>query len=451
MPILLAPPSPSPSAPVACTPGEGGIPDSVVGELLCGQWAVDAPHTVSAWVSANWRLVAAAVVLLVAARVGWALARRAVWRRHAAQACWLQITPPVTASPAATVGLWRLLATLLPAPHRLAMRPARLVWEVAATPTGTRCGLWVPPGLNPTAVIRVVQRGWPGARIEHRRPPAIAAGYPVVGLAVRPNRPEWQPLLDDPPPVTTSARREGSPPEEDRMRAVYDGLASAGRTGGGLLQVVVGRAPRHRIAVLRRATVHPERAGRRGGGLRAVALLADVLRAVVLGVLDFISPGPSSSPTRSRAADPYLAEQARQACTKYATAPHLLVAVRAMASGPTRAAARAAAADITSGYGLLGAHYTRHRVRRAGSVARWRWAAEPQMTLVTVAEAAALAGLPAEPAAYGLPAAASRRRPASHEVFQAGPPPAMRPARRPVPGPVELPDDDGQGTPWSTA
>ena len=37
-----------------------------------------------------------------------------------------------------------------------------------------------------------------------------------------------------------------------------------------------------------------------------------------------------------------------------------------------------------------------------------------------VDEVAALAGLPAEPAAHGLPAAASRRRPASRDVFTTG-------------------------------
>ena len=40
------------------------------------------------------------------------------------------------------------------------MRPARLVWEVAADPDGMRAGLWLPPGINPTAVVRLLQRGW---------------------------------------------------------------------------------------------------------------------------------------------------------------------------------------------------------------------------------------------------------------------------------------------------
>ncbi|NIL59932.1 hypothetical protein HCB18_26195, partial [Salinispora arenicola] len=66
--------------------------------------------------------------------------------------------------------------------------------------------------------------------------------------------------------------------------------------------------------------------------------------------------------------------------------------------------------------------------------------------------AAALAGLPAEPAAYGLPAAASRRRPGNRDVFRTGPA-----TRRPDPAPpkpdVPKPDDDPDDNPptvWST-
>jgi hypothetical protein len=39
------------------------------------------------------------------------------------------------------------------------------------------------------------------------------------------------------------------------------------------------------------------------------------------------------------------------------------------------------------------------------------------MQVAAVAEAAALAGLPVEPSAYGLPSAASRRLPATRDIF----------------------------------
>lgn len=440
-------PFPAMSAP-ACTLGEAGIPDSPLGRLLCGRWPAGGPHTIADWVAVNWRLVAAAAVVLLVVRLGWAIVQRTMWRRHTGRACWLEITPPVTATHAATTDVWRLLATLLPAPRRWTLRPARLVWEVAATPTGTRCGLWVPAGLNPTAVLRVVQRGWPGARIEQRRPPALPAGQPIAAFTVHPIRPDWLPLVDD-PPADRGTRRDGMRPEQDRMRAVYDGLASAGRTGGGLLQVVVGRAPRHRIAVLRKATTHPRRPRRPArGGRRILALLVEAVRAVVLAGWDLLVSAKASARSTPRTADPYLAELGRQARTKHAGGPHLLVAIRAAATGPTRAAARAAAADITSGFGLLGVHLTRRRLHRPAGRLRSRWVAEPTMMLATAAETAALAGLPAEPAAYGLPAAASRRRPANHDVFHAGPASAVRRPRQPLP--TQQPPDDGPDMPWST-
>ncbi|TCB91651.1 hypothetical protein E0H26_25565 [Micromonospora zingiberis] len=425
------------------------MPDSVVGELLCGSWGDDATDAVWRLVRDRWPLLLAAVAALLAVRVAWALWRRRVWRRHAAAARWLEITPPVTATPAATVGLWRLLATVLPAPRRWALRPARLVWEVAADPEGMRCGLWLPPGVNPTAVVRLLQRGWPGARAEQTRPPAVPTTGAVAALAVWPTQPEWLPLVED----TTPAPRRGTDagaPEEDRLRAVYGGLASAGRTGGALLQVHLGRAPAHRLRVLRRAMTNPQQARSPRGASRAIGLLADGLRGLIIGVLDIVTPGPSSPRRRTSSTDPYTAELARQARAKYADAPHLLVAVHTVAAGPTKAAAVAAAADVSSGFGLLSAHVTRRRLRRGAVAAADRWVPEARMSLVSVAEAAAFAGLPAEPAAYGLPGAASRRRPATRDIFRAVPAPRQRPLADPPALSQRSGEHGDPPTVWST-
>ncbi|MEU8370082.1 hypothetical protein [Micromonospora tulbaghiae] len=393
------------------------MPDSVVGELLCGSWGNDGTDAVWRLVRDRWPLLLATVAALVAIRILLAALRRRVWRRHAAAARWLLITPPVTATPAATIGLWRLLATALPTPRRWALRPARLVWEVEADPDGMRCGLWLPPGVNPTAVVRLLQRGWPGVRAEQTAPPAVPTTGAVAALAVWPTQPDWLPLVED----TTPAPRRGTDagaPEDDRLRAVYGGLASAGRTGGALLQVHLGRAPAHRLRPLRRAMTNPQRARWPRGTARVAGLLADGLRALILGMLNIVTPGPSSPKRRTSPTDPYTAELARQARTKHADAPHLLVAVRTVATGPTKAAAVAAAADVSSGFGLLSAHFTRRRLRHGAVAAADRWVPETRMSLASVTEAAAFAGLPAEPAAYGLPGAASRRRPATRDIFR---------------------------------
>jgi hypothetical protein len=433
--VLSAPPA------GGCVPGRDGVPDSPLGHLLCGDYLANAPHTVWLFARSHWPVLLVLAVAVLVARLGWLLWCRRRWRRAAAQAVWLEIVPPVSATPAATHALWLLLATVLPAPRRCTPRPRRLVWEVHATPAGMRCGLWVPSGINPTAVVRALHRAWPGVRAEQARPPTLATERPVVGVWLRSTQPDWLPLVEDAAPP--AARRWGyAAPDDDRIRAVFDGLAAAGRTGGGLLQVHVARAPRHRVAVLRRASVNPHRVRRQYGGARLPVLALEAVRTVLLGVLDLVASGSSGGHHRA-ATDPVVAEQARQARAKHAAGPHLLVAIRATATGPTLAAARAAAADITSGYSLLSPHWRPRRVRRAATAARWRWVPEAAMQLAAVAEASVLVGLPIEPSAYGLPAAASRRLPAGRDIFTAPAETSPRRARQ------EQPANADEAAVWS--
>ncbi|MGH3433846.1 MAG: hypothetical protein ACRDQB_13520 [Thermocrispum sp.] len=439
-------------------PGRDGIPSGPFGHLMCGDYLAHAPaalwHMAGVW----WPLLVTLAIAVVVARLAWVWWRRRIWRQATADAVWVEVVPPVTATPAATLALWQLFATLLPAARRWTLCPRRLVWEVHATPTGMRAGLWIPPGVNPTAVVRALHRAWPGVRAEHATPPVIGGEYPAVGVALPSVQPDWLPLVDEPDPVPTP--RFTSWPEADRIRAVFDGLAAAGRTGGGLLQVHVVRAPRHRVALLRRATVDPRRVRRQRGGVRLLILALEGLRAVLSGVLDLITPGPPATKTLPSRADPVVVEQARQARAKHGQAPHLLVAILAFATGPTLGAARAAAADITSGYTLLSPHWRPRRLGRAATAAGTRWVPERRMQLATVAETAALAALPAEPSAYGLPAAASRRVPPNRDTFTPGGPVVGR--SRPLkqshawqrdcrqPGEDADSDDDRAPTAWST-
>ena len=456
----LTPPTPVPSpsrnpVPGACVPGRDGIPASPLGHLMCGDYLAHAPGVVWQFTRAQWPLVLVLALAVAGTRLAAVLWRRHAWRQSATDAVWLEVVPPVTATPAATFALWQLLATLLPAARRWTRHPRRLVWEVHATPTGMRAGLWLPPGINPTAVLRALQRAWPGVRAEQATPPVIAPERPAFGVALRSVQPDWLPLVDDPDPIPTP--RFASSPEADRIRAVFDGLAAAGRTGAGLLQVHVARAPRQRVTVLRRATVDPRRVRRQRGGLRLLILALEALRAGIQTALDFVTPNTSTGGRRQPdPMDPLFAEHARQARAKHAHAPHLLVAVRAFATGPTVAAAGAAAADITSGFILLSPHWRPRRLRRAATAAYRRWVPEHRMHLATAAETAALAGLPAEPSAYGLPAAASRRIPASRDIFTPAGGSSRRPRRTPAsprvspdPDDNHNSDDDNPPTVWS--
>jgi hypothetical protein len=372
------------------------------------------PHLLITYWPSLLALMGFAVTTAVTVRV----ARRTMWHRHAADAVWLEITPPVTATPAATVVLWRLLSTLLAAPS-LFERPARLVWEAQATPEMMRVGVWVPPGINPVAVARAVGRAWPGARTEQTRAPMIAVGRPVVCRELTTGA-DWAALADDVRPAR-SARWEQAQVEDDPLRAVYDGLAAAGRTGGGLLQVIVAPAPGRRLAGLRRVINTPHRATRpRRAGPRLAALTADALLAVVRAVLDTFTSGPSSGGRGANTSSPYASDLARQARDKLADSPHQVVTIRVVGTGPTTAAASAAASEVASGYAAVGHHLRWRRLRRPAATVNDRWTASGRMALASVRETAALAGLPAEPSAYGLPPAGSRRRPPGRDVFLAG-------------------------------
>jgi hypothetical protein len=362
--------------------------------------------------------LAGAVLVL---RVGWAIWSRRRWSRHADGARWLAITPPVSATPAATVQLWRLLATVLPAPRRFAVRPPRLVWEAEATPEQIRVGLWVPPGVNPVAVTRIVQRAWPGARLSGQPRPRLPLGVPTAAHQLTITQPEWLPLLDDPPPATPRNPGGTAAPGEDRLRATFDGLAAAGRTSHGILQVHISRAPRSRVAGLRRATINPHRARHHHGG-RVAGLAFAGLAAVMRAVLDLATAARTTTSSSGRVGqqrerDPYATQLTAGARAKYGDPPHLLATVYAAAAGPTKPAAHAAAEDISSGYGLVSAQLSRRRLRRPQRRVNSRWAPVAGMTLVSVTEAAALAGLPLEPAAYGLPAAAAQARTPTRDVW----------------------------------
>ncbi|MFF5293005.1 hypothetical protein [Paractinoplanes globisporus] len=411
--LIAGPPPGSPPSLASCVPGRGGVPDSVIGKLECGSWVSAIPAAIGQ-VAHEWcPLLLAAVAVLAVLTTAWRVWRRPVWRSRARRARWLQLTPPVSATPAATVGLWKLLATTLQAPRAWTVRPQRLVWEVQAGTHAMRCGLWISPGVNPTAVRRILESAWPGVRVEETRPPAITVRETATTVMVRPTRPDWLPLVEDVPPPHPRPW-EQAVGGEDPLRAVYDGLATAGRTGSGLLQVHVSRAPAARLRVLSRAATQPGRAHGRG----PVRGLTHAMLRVLLGALDLLLPGSASRPRRTGPAE---AELARQTRDKYQAGPHFTIAVYATATGPTKAAARSAAAAVTGGFGLLSAHFTRRRLRHGATAAAQRWVPPARMSLAAVTEVAALAGLPAEPALYGLPAAASRRRPGGRDIFRAGP------------------------------
>ncbi|MGH8883459.1 MAG: hypothetical protein ACRD0P_39970, partial [Stackebrandtia sp.] len=123
--------STSMSAAGVCRPGHDGVPDSLPARVLCGQHVLDTSHIWS-FVAAHAPLLAAVAVIVIALRLAWAACRVLAWWHPPTPPKWLEITPPVTATPEGTLGLWRLLAGVLPAARPWRLVPAHVAWEVYA-------------------------------------------------------------------------------------------------------------------------------------------------------------------------------------------------------------------------------------------------------------------------------------------------------------------------------
>lgn len=400
-----------------CTPGEHGVPGSLLGKLICGTWA---PRTPSAWAHLLdlWPYAATGLAAVIVAIVAWQQVRRIRWARTNRDAVFLEIVPPVGVSPEHTAKLWLFLVNQLRASKRFTLTPRRLIFEVYARGDRMRLGVLVPPELNPLSVRRAIGRAWRDARVEQAAASVLPSGLPVRGRVAALRQPDWLPFTD---PGTT---------DSDDLHAVFDALAAAGRAGGALLRVSVCRAPAHRVKGFALAGRDPAKAARRRTGTAsAVDLAVRGIRWALLGVINLLhglvttghgqthSSRTGAGP-QSPLADPFQAERAKLARIKGGTPPHLLVGVQVFAAAETAAAARAGVLDIAGGYPAVSAELRWRRIIRAASRATDRWIPEAAMVLATTAETAALAGLPAEPSLYGLPAASSRHRPTTNDTFR---------------------------------
>lgn len=417
--------SSEPTAP-ACEPGRDGIPDSLPGRVLCGDYGTTLdPTAIWQHITAYAPVVFAALAALAVARVGWHTLRMLSWWHPKHPPRWLQITPPVTATPTNTLLLWHHMATLLPAARPWQEVPAHLVWEVHATGQAMRCGIWVPPGISTIAVGQKITDAWPGARITEAPPPLLPQTGHVAARRLAGKHPDWMPLLD---PALLPALTGRATPEFDLARGVYSALAAAGRVRDGLLQVIITRATRRRDAILRKAASDPARAGRVATPA-ALRLLLLVLRGVAAVIRAGFNLFDSETGTHRhhmrprRDEDPDLDVQRGHARARLAAGPHFALTVRTAAAGSTRSAARAAADAIAHGYGPLGTELRTRRVPLPRLLLATRWAPRSHYQLATAAEAAALTALPAEPSLHGLPAAAAKTRPPAGGTWTASNPP----------------------------
>jgi hypothetical protein len=348
----------------------------------------------------------AAAGIALAGLVAVAVTRRAQARRLDQGARLVKVlTPPeVDAQGAAT--LWtNLVALLRPAWRRALGGQPHLGFELAATDGGLTIALWVPGPVPPGLVERAVEAAWPGARTETVPATApLAGGGIATGGALALALPEHYPLRTE--------------HKVDPLRPLIGALAGLGETESACVQILARPVTGRRLARLHKAA-----AARRSG--RPASRLGRLV--------DLATPGPSAQAAAtdpSRSADVAdILDKAAQPCwaiaVRYAVAT-TAVDRQAAARLRGRAHAVASAFALFSGRNRL----DRHRLRHPAEVLAARRLGRGN--LVSVAELAALAHLPTDPAVPGLARAGANA---------VAPPPAVaRPDARTTPGPAQPAD-----------
>ncbi|MGI5151453.1 hypothetical protein ACQEVC_34655 [Plantactinospora sp. CA-294935] len=406
-------------------PQQAGCPEAPATRAVCGvadavSWVTGLPARV--WHSAvtGWPwLLAVAAVVLVLALAAW-VAHRAAWRRAVAGGYWVRVIPPRLVDPGHAEGGWRLLAGLAWSARkgwwRLAKPP--LAFEVYQREGRLTAGLWLPGWVPRATVIDEMRRVWPGSVLDRTDPPTLhdGGGQRVAGVRLRADRPDTGALVDDTRMAGTPARGAFG---GDRLQAVFDAL---GRPDGpALLQVLVRPAPVARLTALDRASRYPATPRKKPSTVvldRVLALLLGAIWLVLDAITELVSTGrrtPSHHHGNShggdglRRVDPVRAKAMREAAEKLAGGPHVIAAVRVGVSRPGGGFARAAARSAGYGFRTVARHLFPVRMRSAATLLDQRRARTGEWLLLSTAELAVLAHLPADPARHGFDTTALHR------------------------------------------
>jgi hypothetical protein len=322
-----------------------------------------------------------ALAVLLAALAVLAAARAAGRRRMTNGARLVEILTPPQVDPEGAATLWtNLVALLRPAWRRVLCGQPHLCFELVATCGGLRFAIWVPGGIPPGMVEGAVEAAWPGARTETRPagPPLAGEGFSTGGsLALAAG--EEYPLRHD--------------HKVDPLRPLLGALGALADGESACVQVLARPVTGRRLARLQR---------------RAVARRAGRPASPLARLLDLATPGPSARPAEvdpTRAADVAdILSKAAQPC--WAIAVRYAVATTApsdrQAARQAKARLRGRAHALASGYSLFSG---RNRLERRPLPHAARVLANRRLgkgDLVSVAELAALAHLPADVTVPGL-------------------------------------------------
>ncbi len=421
LPVLAEPGCPVPPGDTQRSPAVRAV--CGIGDL--SSWVTQLPARAWHGAAAGWPwLLAAALVVLVLALAVRA-AHRAAWRRAVAGGYWVQVIPPRVVDPGHAEDGWRLLAGLARLARNGWWRPAKppLAFEVYQHEGRLTAGLWLPGWVPPTAVTDEVRRVWPGAVLDRTDPPTLTphdndgGGWRVAGVRLRAARPDTGFLVDDTRMSDKPARGAFG---GNRLQAVFDALGKP--DGPALLQVLVRPAPGRRLTTLDRASRYPAKQRKKPSVVvldGVTALLVGAVRLILDTITELISTG---HPSRTRAShgnrfggdgsrrvDPLQAKAMRDAAEKLAGGPHVIATVRVGVSRPGVGFARAAARTIGYGFRTVARHLFPARMRRASVLLDQRRAHTGEWLLLSTAELAVLAHLPADPARHGFDTTALHR------------------------------------------
>jgi hypothetical protein len=368
-------------SPAPAAPSQGGL----VGRFLRdpGGWTHRTLHLLLRQLAAIGRAAvvpAIIVATIVAAGMlgGWLVRRRRA-ASVAASTVAIRIRPPESPDQQAAYAFWMALAEHLTSARLWGARRPRVRWQFTADTAGVKLLVLVAATVDAAAVCRIITGAWPGATATIEAPPAPASrDVPSVAGQLRLAAADWLPFNSRPAVV-------------DPLRIPLAGLADCREGETAVIEVAASPASRRRLAHARRA---------------AAGVTTGRPAILLLRILDMIPIFGSPPAVPGRTVDPAAAARAKAADSKLRDGRLFEVTVRYAVTGGAidRAAAQRRTTrlrEISRSFGVLAGDYNRlvpRRLRRPQQLSR----PTGKGFLASTSELAALAHLPADPAAAGM-------------------------------------------------
>jgi energy-coupling factor transporter ATP-binding protein EcfA2 len=384
----------------ARTPGDsplGRLAQDPLGTLT--RWGHLAAHLLLSHLPLSITAAVLAITLAVAIR-------RALGRwRHNRLTCGARVVqvrvPPQVDACAAAVFWANLIGLLRPRWRRWALGQPHVAFEYAWDGPELHIQLWVPGPIPATLIARAIEAAWPAARTTITTPtPPIPQPAVATGGVLRLARPDHHPIATD--------------HKDDPTRALLGAASGIGPNQSAVVQVLARPVTGRRLA----------------RGHRAAATLRGTTQPTLIGrLLDILTPTASTAAVRPgavAAAHPERAGEIRAILEK-AAAPRFAVTIRYAAATTytpdeqaSRAWVRGRAHALASAFAVFSGrnHFDRHRLHDPTHAMSERRMGRGD--LLSVAELAAIAHLPYDPAVPGLSRAGANAVPPPPSVAAGG-------------------------------